>query len=159
QPLFVPDLKVAGKGTHDALVVATTNNTLYAFDANDGSPLWQVNLGPGGTPPTNNDVGSNCNPYRDFSGRIGIVGTPVIDPASGTLYVVARTKEPKFVQGLHAIDLSDGSERSGSPVVIAATAGNLSFDAQLGNQRAGLLLSGGAVTIAWSSHCDSGQYH
>jgi hypothetical protein len=108
--------------------------------------------------------------YVDFSGRIGIVSTPVIDPASGTLYLVARTKEygTNFVQRLHALDVRTGMERSNSPTIISATcpghgAGNvngmLKFDPQRQNQRSGLALVNGVVYIAWASHCDWGPYH
>src|SRR2546427_8432642 len=42
--------------------------------------------------------------YQDFSGNIGIVGTPVIDAARGTMYFVARsTTGSTFVQYLHAV--------------------------------------------------------
>ena len=108
--------------------------------------------------------------YSDFSGNIGIVGTPVIDPSTSTLYVVARTKEDgkNFVQRLHALDVRTGAERPGSPVVIAATypghghgsaQGVITFDPKRGNQRTGLALVRGVVYAGWSSHCDWGPYH
>src|SRR5262249_12280020 len=72
QPLILPDVAVAGAGVHDVLFVATVNNSVYAFDADDGTQLWKVNLGQasGGVPVTNNDVGQTCGQYRDFSGNI-----------------------------------------------------------------------------------------
>jgi hypothetical protein len=170
QPLYVADMSVPGKGARDVLFVATVNNSLYAFDANDGTQLWKKSLGGAGVPVTHDDVGGNCGNYTDYSGNIGIVSTPAIDPASGTLYTVTRSKEgAKFVQRLHAVALADGSERAGSPVLIKASVkgqgdgndgnGNVPFDPETANQRAGLLLSNGSVTIAWSSHCDTGPYH
>src|SRR5262249_1945818 len=109
----------------------------------------------------------------DFSGNIGIVGTPVIDPASQTMFFVARTKETtsgvvKFVQRLHAVDIGSGAERSNSPVIIEATYsgigegsmnGVLSLDPLRENQRSGLALVNGIVYIAWSSHCDLRPFH
>jgi len=174
QPLVVSDLALAGGRRGDVLYVATVNDTVYAFDADDPAataPLWSRSLlGDGEVPPSNTDmVGACFGQYTDFSGHIGIVGTPVIDRASRTLYVVARSKRrDSYTQRLHALSLLDGSERPGSPVEIHASlagsgdgseAGMISFDAQKQNQRAGLTLVGGVVYIAWASHCDWGPYH
>jgi hypothetical protein len=172
QPLIVTQLAVTGKGTRDVLFVATVNNSLYAFDADDGTPLYHVDLGlaTGGTPVTNADVGQACGDYQDFSGNIGIVGTPVIDRQTGTLYLVARTKElGGFVQRLHAIAIADGTERPSSPIVIDAVvtgtgddtdaSGQIAFNPTTQNQRLALTLTGGTVIIGWSSHCDTHPYH
>jgi hypothetical protein len=94
----------------------------------------------------------------------------VIEPETGTLYLVARTKENgvTFVQRLHALDIATGLERTNSPIVISATypgngdgssGGTIRFDPQKQNQRAGLTLVEGIVYITWSSHCDWGPYH
>jgi len=159
----------------NVLYVATANNSVYAFDADDPSaaaPIWHVNLtneGSGARPVKNFDVGQRCGNYPDFTANIGIVGTPVIDADDHTLYVVARTYENgQFVQRLHALDISTGAERAHSPVVIEArvkgtgagsSKGVLSFDPQIHNQRGALLLANGLVYITWGSHCDTGPYH
>ena len=94
----------------------------------------------------------------------------MIDPVAGTIYLVARTLEFKtnFVQRLHALDITTGAERPGSPVVIAATypgsgSGSvnnmIAFDPWRQNQRAALTLVGNVVYIAWASHCDWAPYH
>src|SRR5262249_53048211 len=90
-------------------------------------------------------------------------GTPVIDPGTGTLYVVAMTKHvlnPPFnvvvyVQQLHALDISTGAEKFGGPVVIQTSG----FDALHENQRAGLVLSNGVVYISWGGFADHDPYH
>lgn len=170
QPLLVTDVAIAGKGTHDVLYAATVNNTLYAFDAiHGGAPLWTRSLNGSGRPVANTDVDASC---KTFSGseKVGIVGTPVIDGATKTLYVVARTLDGgKFVQRLHAIDITSGADRSGSPIVITASVagtgdgndghGHVPFDPKMQQQRPALLLSNNTVTIAWSSHCDKRPYH
>src|SRR5262249_49930601 len=98
-------------------------------------------------------------------------GTPVIDSQSGTLYLVAMTKETtggsvNCVQRLHALDLSTGAERTGSPVVIQASTPGTGdggatdvFQPQSYKQRSGLVLVNNVVYAAFTSHCDIGQYH
>ncbi len=150
QPLYVPNLAIAG-GRHNVVIVATAANTLYAFDADTNiPPYWTVNLGPPGS------VEQHHFWCLDILGNMGIIGTPVIDPATGTFYVVALTHEGgAFVQRLHALDLATGAERRDSPVVIAADG----FDPILQNQRPALLLSRGDLYVGYSSHCDVGLYH
>ena len=150
QPLYVPNLAVAG-GRHNVVIAATAANTLYAFDADrDGDPYWKVNLGPAGS------VEQHHFWCLDILGDMGIVGTPVIDPGAGTLYVVALTHEGTgYAQRLHALDVATGAERPGSPVEIKTDA----FDPILENQRPALLLSRGSLYVGYSSHCDVGPYH
>ncbi len=169
QPLYMSQLSIAG-GTHNVVFTATQSNSVYAFDADAlGSPLWHSNFNGAGVPVLNSQVGQGCVPYQDIIGNIGIMGTPVIDAAAGTMYFVARTFEnSNFVQRLHAVSVTTGAERSGSPVIIQATVpgtgidavgGNVTFNPQTQNQRAALAFSQGRVFIAWSSHCDTGPYH
>jgi PKD repeat protein len=175
QPLVMTNVSVLGRGTHNLVIVATVNDSVYAFDADDASATnayWQVSfLGANARAPRNSDMTGACGGnYQDFNGNMGIVGTPVIDPASGTIYVVARTVEngSTFVQRLHALNVTNGTERANSPVVITATypgtgdgsvGGLVPFDPQRNNQRPGLALANSVVYIGWSSHCDWGPYH
>jgi hypothetical protein len=173
QPLWVADLSVNG-ATHNVVFVATEHDSLYAFDA-DAHPcmrLWSANLidvshgGSAGetTVPagvTGYLVGRGAG---DLAPEVGVTGTPVIDPASGTLYVISKSVNPdqvKFYQRLHAIDLQTGNEKPGSPATIAATypgsgdRGNtVTFNPGPENQRAGLALVDGIVYIAWTAHED-----
>jgi len=170
QPLVVGHVYI-GDGYHNVVYIATVNNTLYAFDGDNGKLYWQRSLTvPGMRPPRNTDMTGACGGgYQDFSGSMGIVGTPVIDGAKGTMYVVVRsTTGTAFVQYLHAVNIVDGSEISGSPKAITATySGNgdgsvngvIAFDARRQNQRQGLTLLGGKVYVTFSSHCDWGPYH
>src|SRR5262249_1253436 len=115
---------------------------------------------------TSNDVG--CG---DLVPDIGIVGTPVIDPVTSTMYVVSKTKTTTgtttYHQRLHAIDLATGNDKI-TPVDIQATVngtgnessgGKVPFDAKINNERSALLLTGNHVVIARASHCDAGPYH
>jgi len=175
QPLWVPGVNASGK-VLNAVFVATQHDSVYALDA-DASPcqqLWHANLldtAHGGSPaefpvPTA-DVG---NGYQDIQPEIGVTGTPVVDPATGTLYVVSKSEGPAgtFHQRLHALDLFTGDEKFGGPVVIAASVpgtgdgssgGVLTFDPQNQHQRSGLVLMNGVVYIVWASHEDRDPYH
>src|SRR5256886_9677404 len=123
QPLYVANFAIAG-GTHNVVLVATMNDSVYAFDADASScvPYWQKSfLGTGITTVPPADTGET----GDINTIIGITGTPVIDPATGTLYVVAKTKEPTgYFQRLHALDLATGSvtgpEKFGGPANISS---------------------------------------
>ncbi len=152
QPLYVPQVKVGG-GLHDLVYVTTVNNSVYAFDANEASastPIWHVNFG---TPANLHDAEFGC---LDINGKMGIIGTPVIDQQSGTLYVVSLTRAGGgFLHRLHALDLATGADMPDSPVTIAAK----DFDPLMQNQRSALLLANGTVYVGFGSHCDKEPYH
>ncbi|CAN5421532.1 hypothetical protein BH10BAC3_BH10BAC3_31340 [soil metagenome] len=179
QPLIANNISI-GTYTGSVLYIATVNNTLYAFnaaDASDAVPLWQVSLNkygqraPGIFDLKDNQYGAPCGGnYRDFSGRMGIVGTPVIDTNSLTLFVVTKTidEQGNFYSYLNAIDLKTGAHKSGSPQLITAQIngtgegsvnGVLPYNAKYANQRPGLLLYKNTVYVATASHCDWGPYH
>jgi len=167
-PLYVANVNIPSQGYHNVVYVATEHNSVYAFDA-DGvtsSPLWHTSfLKSGVTTVPCADVGE-CG---DVPYEYGITSTPVIDPSTGTLYTVAKTKEgSNYVQRLHALDITTGAEKFGSPVVIQATVpgtgtgssgGQLPFSPLRENQRTALLLSNGVVYFAFGSHGDYPPYH
>jgi hypothetical protein len=172
QPLYVPNVTIPGLGVHNVVYVATQHDSVYAFDADsntgvNASPLWHrsfIDPKHGITTVSSGDV--SCT---DIVPEIGVTSTPVIDTATGTMYLIAKTKENgNFFQRLHALDITTGKERSGSPVVIRAHVkgngdGNVNgvvyFDPLTEGQRSGLLLQNGGVYIGWASHCDNGPYH
>jgi len=107
QPLIVTNVNVPGKGVYNLVIVATVSNSVYAFDADEptnSAPIWKTNfLSANVVPPRNTDMTYACGGnYKDFAGNMGIVGTPVIDPATSTMYLVSRTKEfgTNYVQRL-----------------------------------------------------------
>lgn len=173
QPLFLPSVNVPGKGTHDIVFVATEHDSIYAFDAQAtgaAPPLWHVSF-----------LSSNISsvPANDvecplISPEVGITSAPAIDLDTGTLYVLARTKEHRgplgdaYVQKLHALAITTGVEKFGGPVTIHAYvmgrgAGNshgaILFDPRRENPRAAVLLSQGRIYLTWASSCDAGPYH
>jgi len=156
QPLYLPNVSFSG-GTHNVLYVATEHDSVYAIDADNGAVLWQqsfINPGAGITTVSSTDVA--CT---DLVPEIGITSTPVIDPATGTIYVVAKTKENgSYVQRLHALDVVTRAEKFGGPRVISATLQGRTFGPLKQGNRPALLLENGHVIIAWASHCDNGPY-
>lgn len=151
QPLYLPSVQING-GQRNVLYVCTLNNSVYAFDADDtgGGSLWQVNLGP-----------AMPRPNGLIQNQVGIMGTPVIDPGTNTLYVVAQTGEIRTsAHWLHALDVSTGAEKYGGPVAIAGSVPGTGYDAVDGIvsfhstwelQRSGLLLYNDVVYIAFGN--------
>ena len=170
QPLYVVNVPIAGQ-LHDLVIVATEHNSVYAFDADSTSstPLWQTNFSdPANGKTTVPAVDTQC---ADIVPEIGITSTPVIDAVTGTLFVVAMTKENgAYAHRIHALDITTGGPRSGvaTTLIQAAVAGSavpndgkgrLLFNSLLENQRAALLLSNGALYVSFGSFCDFGDHH
>jgi hypothetical protein len=178
QPLWVANLTVGGT-RHNVVFVATSHDSVYAFDA-DQSPcqtLWAATLLDAAHGATAGEVpllsaGANApvnGSNGDMSPQTGVTGTPVIDPASGTLFLVSKSMDTamaNFHQRLHALDLTTGKEKPGSPVTITATypgtgdgGSTVSFNARTQLQRAGLALLNGTVYVVFASHEDGDIYY
>ena len=91
QPLYMANVNISG-GTHNVVFVATANNSVYAFDADSGTQYWHVQLGPAFTI---QNGGFTC---KDVLASSGIMSTPVINPSTNTIYVVAETE--RLYEGL-----------------------------------------------------------
>jgi hypothetical protein len=166
QPLYMANLLV-GSVTRNVVFLATEHDSVYAFDADSPScvQLWKTSfLGTGVTTMSWTDT-ANPNVVgalatNDIFPEIGITGTPVIDPATNTLYVEAKTKEtvgsgcssgnPCFVHRLHALNVTTGAEKFGGPVVISAP----NFGPQRHFNRPALLLANNTVYVSFGSHGD-----
>jgi PQQ-like domain len=161
QPLYVSQLNVSG-AMHSVVFAATENDSVYAFDADTGSILWQVSLLAAG------ETVSDARDCTQVSPQIGVTSTPVIDRSAGshgTLFVVAMSKDASsnYHQRLHALDLTSGAELLGGPTEISATSataagGTAMFVAGQYEERAALLLLNGTVYTSWTSHCDIAPY-
>lgn len=169
QPLLVPNQMIVKDGVrskHDVVYVVTESNTVYAIDASgqlspDQAILLSANLGS----PVPRPFGCvNSGP------NIGITGTPVIDLASRTLYVVAYVNGdngPSYQ--LHALDLSDLSHKRlglgrSNPRTIAASHvltddSTVEFEAQYQRQRVGLIELNGNVYAGFAGFCDFEANH
>ena len=188
QPLYMENVGISAgpnAGRHNTVFVATEHDGLYAIDSQTGTVLWQdsfINPAAGVTTLDSGDVGSD-----DISPEMGITSTPVIDPNTNTLYVVANTKETRadgvhYVYRLHAIDIGSGAEKFGGPLLLADTkydgtnytyvagpsvagtgAGSVNGRVTLSGlrnlQRAALTMVDGTVYIAFGSHSDIPPVH
>jgi hypothetical protein len=131
QPLYVPNLNIGTKGTHNVVYVATENAKVYAFDADSAkknpNPLWLTDfLNPPNVLAVPCNIGAGlCQLFP----LVGITQTPVINLANNTMYVVVRTQETaanlvSYVERLHALDITTGLEQPGSPAVICSAVGD-----------------------------------
>lgn len=186
QPLYVRGVALPG-GTKNVVFVVTMNNSVYAYDADSATstaPVWKRNFGIAVDPrdfdyplnsPTNPPIPGE--PYTDILTQVGILGTPVIDKTTNTLYVVHYTFtgelfKKTYTYYLHALDLITGADKFGGPVAIEGTSagtgwigqdvpvnGEVSFNGRQHIQRPGLLLLNGTVYVAFGSHGDQGPWH
>ncbi len=165
QPLYLSTVTIQG-ATHNVLIVATEHDSVYAFDADTGTLLWQVTTLLSGET-TSDDRG--CN---QITPEIGITATPVIsrpNGSNGVIYLVAMSKDSSgdYHQRLHALDATTGIELYKGPVEIAAkfpgtgdgsSGGYVVFDPGQYAERSALLLLANTVYLAWTSHCDVRPY-
>jgi len=140
---------------HNVVYAATVSNTVYAFDAEDGSKLWSRSYNGSGRPARIQDTDEFAQCYN-VTEHTGITGTPVIDGATQTMYFVSHTQTDGAQEHtLHAVDIRTGAEKFGGPAPINPTG----FNSRYANQRPALGLSRGVVYVEFASHCDKGPYH
>jgi hypothetical protein len=165
QPLYAGNVTVSGVA-HNVVYVATEHDSVFAFDADTGAPLWQRSL------LANGETTSDARNCSQITPEIGVTATPVIDRsqgANGTLYAVAMSKDTNgaYHQRLHALDLSTGAEVLGGPKEIAATYPGNGANSTNGvtvfapgqyAERQALALVNGTLYLGWTSHCDLGAY-
>ena len=154
QPLYAPNVTISPGNIHNVLYVVTENDTVYGIDADSGAVLLKHNLG---TPVPQSALPQAC-PNNDKT--VGISSTPVIDPNTARLYVIAYTyasNKPTYtLHALNTVNLLD----SLTPQTIKASAhlsngSAYNFNPATSRQRAALLLSNGNIYAGFSSFCDS----
>ena len=144
QPLIV-----VGVNGRTLLVVATSHNTVYAFDADlpGTSPIWSVNIGPPwtGYPPASSGI--------DLYGGLGCLSTPVVDPATNILYASCNTGG---TWKLYSYNLYDGSPYH-APATFSGTFHGVDLNAEPLSQRAALLLANGNIYTAFYGFENTGH--
>ena len=154
QPLILAGARLPGGRTRDLVLLATMANQVFAFDANDGTPIWQRTLGL----PVDGSRDIDAHLIND---HWGILSTPVVDAAAGVMYACAWISpdgsSAKAQHWLHAVSIVDGEAvrpplnlegvlwdpGHGLPVQRFASAAR--------KQRASLSLVSGTVFIAFGS--------
>lgn len=163
QALYLPAVSIPGKGTHNVVYVATMNDSVYAFDADsnsgtNASPLWQTSVLPSGATavPISVEKGGVITGWT----QVGIVSTPVIDPSTNTLYVIAKDYLNGITSNrLYGLDVTTGAETF-TPILIAANFTNggktYTFNNLTQINRPGLLLANGILYIGFGSDGSNG---
>ena len=154
QPLYVPNVNIGGQ-MHNVVYVVTMTDFVYAIDAdNGGAPLWSASMLDGGVPASATYL--PCGTLGGFN-QEGIVGTPVIDPNTNAMYLVAKTVfNGKVYHYLHTLDITTGVDVV-PPVQIAATSksnkGHTTVFTSLHQKnRPGLLLQNGTLYMGFGSN-------
>ncbi len=150
------------------VIVATEENWVYAINQVTGAVAWSVQVGANIGAQPFNDVNPTASTLQgwyctDLAPYIGITSTPVVDPSTGVIYLVAMEQLPNGTLGyyVHALNPSTGGEMKNFPVQVQGTAQNnpnAQFVAWNELQRVSLTLLDGVVYFGFSSHCDSPPY-
>src|SRR5579864_3739593 len=123
---------------------ATLNNTVYALNQTDGSVVWSRNLR---APQTGGWSCGNVSPQ-------GILGTPVIDPATGRIYVATFGSDD--IYRLEGLNLSTGVEELDTVITTPASG----FDWTIQQERGALAVHNGYVYVPFGGRDgDCGTYH
>ena len=177
QPLILPSVTMPDGNKRDVVIVASMNNLVYAFDANDSDILWVQKLG----------VPINGGPSIDMHGindHWGVLPTGVIDPETYLTYQLAWSSPDgtpqKGVWNLYTLDIRTGQivgTVAFSGLTYQPAGGALqSFDSTMRKCRSSLAFvnnggvktvfgacgtvletSSGAAGIVWAYHVASGS--
>ncbi len=136
--VYAEPLYVGGR-----VLIATENNTVYAFDAASGSGLWQSHLA--------DPVRANQLPCGNIGPTVGITGTPVVDTGAGVLYAAAMVSPTQYE--LYAVDIAAGGVVFHRPLDVV-------LDPAGAGERGALSLRQGVVYVPFGGRFgDCGSYH
>ncbi len=134
------------------VVAATETNRVVALDPGTGHLQWSASLGPALTHVARAAGCGNIDP-------LGVTSTPVADPATGTVYVVAEVDDGggRVHHQLSGLDLATGKVVLSRPVDPPLTGDQRAVHLL---QRASLALAGGRVYVSYGGNAgDCGDYH
>jgi len=150
------------------VIVATEEDWVYGINQVTGVRQWAVQLGANVGAQPFNDVTptvTSIAPWScgDLEPYIGVTSTPVVDPKTGIIYVVAMEQLAAGTLGyfMHALNPANGQEEPNFPVEVEGSAQNdpsAAFVAYDELQRVALTLTGSVVYFGFSSHCDTLPY-
>ncbi len=181
QPLIVSGAKGPAGDSKTIAIVATENNSVYAFDADNvnqasNAQLWRTNLAP--AIDYHDLYGSIGAPFcTDITTQIGITSTPAIMltgsalPRAGVVFVTGKSGTGNnFVYNLYALDLASGNQLGkisiqgevngqGIGSTGSGATAKIAFNPRYQLNRPALALDGNMLYIAFGGHCDTGPYH
>jgi hypothetical protein len=142
QPLYVEG------GPNGAMIIAVTeSNNVYALRANDGSIIWQRNLGPAVT------SGLPCGNISP----LGISGTPVVDLATRSLFIDAMIDGVTKKHFVYSLNVDTGVTNPNWPVDLNVSVPGFTSNVQ--NERGGLAIVNGILYVPFSGLAgDCGTY-
>ena len=144
QPLYIE-----GGPDGPMVIVVTASNNVYALHADTGVPIWsRTDIGPA---VTSGLPCGNINP-------VGIIGTPVVDLASRSLFFDALIDGETKKHFVYSLNVDTGATHTGWPVdVNTAVPG---FDSLVHEDRGALAVVNGIVYVPYSGYLgDCGDYH
>ena len=147
QPLYIE-----GGPNGPMIIAATASNNIYALNASTGAVIWQRNVG---TPPPGGSPCGNIFP-------VGIIGTPVVDLASRSLFFDAMLSGNPNKHFIYSLNVDTGATNAGWPVDVDATAtyNGINFVSVPQEDRGALALVNGIAYVPYSGYFgDCGSYH
>src|SRR5204863_5488782 len=151
QPLYLDN----GPGGRPTIIAVTESNNVYALDAVNGTIIWQRNVG---APVPAPDL------FCTEVGSMGIIGTPVVDLASRSLFLDAMVTPDGGTTIKHyiiSLNVDTGDINPGWPVDVELMAhyNGTSFTAETHQQRPALAIVNGILYVGYGSMRDCPVYH
>ncbi|KAJ9158479.1 WSC-domain-containing protein [Coniochaeta hoffmannii] len=159
---YAKPLTYTPNGGSEMVITASNMNNVRVHDSKNGTLIAQRQLY---SPFLQSDIG--CG---DIPNYIGVTGTPIIDPATDIVYMMAKGYKngaasggmPNGIYKLHALQLPSLTDAPGFPVLIDGhNADNDPTRYFVGGtvlQRPSLTSLNGVVVAAFGGHCDLFNY-
>jgi hypothetical protein len=144
QPLYIE-----GGQNGPMVIVVTASNNVYALHADTGTVIWsRTDIGPAVT------SGLPCGNENP----VGIIGTPVVDLASRSLFFDALISGSPIKHFIYSLNVDTGATHAGWPVDVNNA--GIGFTSLAQEDRGALALVNGIVYVPYSGYFgDCGNYH